>query len=107
VGAYALGAWVLALVFGPGYQAAYPFVLAGFGFAVLCFVDQLVQLVITAQNRPLLLALKWFVACVVAAAVMVLGFAFWGAMAGPIGLACGLAAGWLALGATVFLKARS
>jgi polysaccharide transporter, PST family len=104
LGAFLIGPWLLEQVFGPGYQAAYPYLLAGCAFALLFFVDQLVQLVITAQNQPLRLALKWAVSCAVAVVVVIFGYAHWGALAGPLGLACGLVAGWLALAGASFLK---
>jgi polysaccharide transporter, PST family len=100
VGAALLGPWLLKLVFGAGYEASYPYLVAGCAFGVLCFVDQLVQLVITAQNKPMVLALKWAVAVAVAVLVQWTSFAALGPFAGATGLASGLLAGWLAVAAT-------
>jgi O-antigen/teichoic acid export membrane protein len=97
LGAWLLGPWLLATVFGAPFAASQPYLVAGFGAAVLFFVDQFVQVAITAGNRPLLLALKWAAACAAAAAVLVLGTPHWGAFAGPAGLAGGIVAGWLAV----------
>jgi O-antigen/teichoic acid export membrane protein len=97
LGAWLLGPWLLATVFGAPFAASQPYLVAGFGAAVLFFVDQFVQVAITAGNRPLLLALKWTAACAAAAAVLVLGTPHWGAFAGPAGLAGGIVAGWLAV----------
>jgi polysaccharide transporter, PST family len=97
VGAALLGPWLLKLVFGAGYEASYPYLVAGCAFGVLCFVDQLVQLVITAKNQPMVLALKWAVAVVVAVLVQWTAFAALGPFAGPAGLAIGMVAGWLAV----------
>ncbi len=99
-GAALLGPWLLKLVFGAGYEASYPYLVAGCAFGVLCFVDQLVQLVVTAKNQPLVLALKWAVAVVVAVLVQWTFFAALGPLVGPLGLACGLLTGWLAVAAT-------
>jgi polysaccharide transporter, PST family len=98
-GAALLGPLLLKLVFGAGYEASYPYLVAGCAFGVLCFVDQLVQLVITAKNQPMVLALKWAVAVFVAVLVQWTFFKFLGPFVGPAGLACGLLAGWLAVAA--------
>jgi O-antigen/teichoic acid export membrane protein len=97
LGVWLLGPWLLRTVFGPAFASSQPYLLAGFGAAVLFFVDQFVQISITATNRPGVLAVKWGVACGAAAAVLVLGTPWLGAFAGPVGLATGIVAGWLAV----------
>jgi len=92
-----LGPWLLACVFGPAFAASQGYLLAGFGAAVLFFIDQFVQIAITSTNRPGALALKWGTACVAAAAVLVLATPRLGAYAGPAGIAAGILAGWLAV----------
>ena len=97
LGAFLLGPWLLVTVFGPAFAASQGYLLAGFGAAVLFFIDQFLQISITANNRPGLLALKWSVACAAAAAVLVLATPWLGAFAGPAGIATGIVAGWLAV----------
>jgi hypothetical protein len=69
--------------------------VAGFAAAVLFFIDQFVQIAITANNRPGLLAVKWGVASAVAFGTLVVGAPYVGAYAGPLGIALGIAAGWV------------
>lgn len=107
LGAALLGAPALRLVFGAGFEPSYPYLVAGCAFGVLYFVDQLVQLVITAQNQPMLLASKYAVACVVAVLVQWTAFATLGPFAGPAGLSCGVLAGWLAVALVRRRKALS
>jgi O-antigen/teichoic acid export membrane protein len=97
LGAAVLGHWLLALVFGPPFAEGHAYLVAGAAAAVLFFVDQIVQVAVTAHNRPGLLALKWGAACVVALATLLLAGPRLGGFAGPLGLALGLLAGWLAL----------
>jgi polysaccharide transporter, PST family len=96
-GAAVLGAWLLGTVFGPAFAASHVYLVAGCAAAVLFFVDQFAQIVITANDRPGLLALKWGAACAVALATLALGAPRIGALAGPLGIALGLIAGWAAL----------
>jgi polysaccharide transporter, PST family len=97
LGAVLLGPRLLSLVFGPAFAASHGYLVAGFGAAVLFFIDQFVQISITSTNRPGVLALKWGVACLTAAAVLALATPWLGAFAGPAGMAAGIAAGWLAV----------
>lgn len=94
VGAIALGPLLLGHVFGAAFAASQPYLVAGFAAAVLFFIDQFVQIAITANNRPGLLAVKWAVASAVAFATLVFGTPLIGAYAGPAGIALGLVAGW-------------
>jgi PST family polysaccharide transporter len=95
VGAVLLGPLLLVHVFGPPFAASHGYLVAGFAAAVLFFIDQFVQIAITANNRPGLLAVKWGAASVVALATLVLAGPRLGAYAGPLGLALGLVAGWV------------
>jgi O-antigen/teichoic acid export membrane protein len=97
LGAVLLGPSLLSLVFGPAFTGSQGYLVAGFGAAVLFFIDQFVQISITSANRPGVLALKWGVACLTAAATLALATPWLGAYAGPAGLAAGLAAGWVAV----------
>lgn len=97
LGAWLVGPWLLASVFGPAFAASQGYLLAGFGAAVLFFIDQFVQISITYTNRPGVLALKWATACMAAAAVLLLATPWLGAYAGPAGIATGILAGWLAV----------
>jgi O-antigen/teichoic acid export membrane protein len=96
-GATVLGAWLLGTVFGPAFAASHVYLVAGCAAAVLFFVDQFAQIAITANDRPGLLALKWGVASAVALATLAIGAPRIGALAGPLGMALGLLAGWVAL----------
>jgi O-antigen/teichoic acid export membrane protein len=98
-GAALLGRPMLNLIFGAGFEAAYPFFVAGAAFGVLVFVDQLVLLTVSALNQPMALAVKWAVAVLVAAWVLHAGTPLWGGFTGAAALAAGMVAGWLALGA--------
>jgi O-antigen/teichoic acid export membrane protein len=102
-----LGKPVLALIFGTEYVQGYPYLVAGAAFGVLFFADQVVALAISAANRPVLLAVRWSVACAVALAVQLMWFGSYGAFAGPIGLACGLVASWLVLIVVRFFNLRT
>jgi PST family polysaccharide transporter len=88
---------LLALVYGHDFAGGHGYLVAGFAAAALGFVDQFVQVSITANNRPGVLAVKWGTACAVALAVLVPGSAHIGAYAGPAALAAGFVAGWLAV----------
>jgi PST family polysaccharide transporter len=102
VGAAVLGPLLLTHVFGPQFSASQGYLVAGFAAAVLFFIDQFVQIAITANNRPGLLALKWGTASLVAFATLVLAAPWIGAYAGPLGIALGLVAAW----AVVLLRWR-
>ncbi len=95
LGAWLLGPTVLSLVFGPAFAQSAPYLLAGAGFATLLFADQAVDMLITGLELPRLLAAKWFIALAVAVTVFHAGFGRFGAYVGPIGLSCGVVAGWL------------
>jgi PST family polysaccharide transporter len=94
-GAALLGPLLLTHVFGPAFAASQGYLLAGFAAAVLFFVDQFVQIAITANNRPALLALKWATASLVAFGTLVLAAPHIGAYAGPLGIALGLMSAWV------------
>lgn len=94
-GAALAGPWLLGEVFGPAFRAAQGYLLAGFAASVLFFLDQFVQIAITANARPALLAAKWCAACATALAVLALATPRLGAYAGPLGLSLGLLAGWI------------
>jgi PST family polysaccharide transporter len=102
-GAALFGPLLLRHVFGPEFSASQGYLLAGFAAAVLFFVDQFVQIAITANNRPGLLALKWGTASLVALATLVMATPVLGAYAGPLGIALGLVAAWT----VVLLRWRS
>jgi O-antigen/teichoic acid export membrane protein len=91
------GAWLIRVVFGPAFEASAPFLLAGAAYAVLLFIDDVVDLAITAADQPWRLALKWGTAVAAALAVMWQGFPVLGAMAGPLGLGSGIVCGWIAV----------
>ncbi len=97
VGAWLGGPLLLQVVFGPQFAGSAPFLVAGTAYAVLLFADQAVDMLVMANDQPWLMAYKWSVALAVATLVLWLGFATWGAYAGPIAGAAGLVAGWLAL----------
>jgi PST family polysaccharide transporter len=93
--AYLFGSQLLSQVFGTPFASGSGYLVAGFAAAVLFFVDQFVQISITGNNRPGLLACKWAVACAVALATLATTTPRYGAYAGPLGVALGLLAGWL------------
>jgi O-antigen/teichoic acid export membrane protein len=95
---YAFGENVMVLVFGAPFAAAYPYLLAGISFSVLFFVDQIVQIAVTAANQPKWLAWRWASACLTALITQLLLFDVIGAFAGIAGLALGLLVSWLVLG---------
>jgi polysaccharide transporter, PST family len=101
-GAVLFGPFLLRSVFGPAFAASYGYLVVGFAVAVLFFIDQFVQIAITANNRPGLLAVKWGAASAVAFTTLVLAAPRLGAYAGPLGIALGLTAGW----AVVLLRRR-
>ena len=70
LGAYLFGPQLLSLVFGTPFASSSGYLLAGFAAGVLFFVDQFVQISITGNNRPGLLACKWAAACAVALATL-------------------------------------
>jgi PST family polysaccharide transporter len=102
IAAVLLGPYLLSHVFGPEFASSQSFLVAGFAAAVLFFIDQFVQIAITANNRPGLLAVKWAVASAAAFATLVLCTPQIGAYAGPLGIAVGLLAGWV----VVLLRTR-
>jgi len=95
IGAVLLGPLLLKQVFGSAFTDSHGYLVAGFAAAVLFFVDQFVQIAITANNRPGLLAMKWGAASAVSFGTLVLAMPHLGAYAGPLGLALGLMAGWV------------
>ncbi len=95
VGAVLFGPLLLTGVFGPAFAASQGYLMAGFAAGVLFFIDQFVQIAITANNRPGLLAMKWGAASAVAFATLVLATPHLNAYAGPLGIALGLTAGWI------------
>jgi PST family polysaccharide transporter len=94
-GAALLGPVLLGSVFGTAFADSQPYLLAGAAAAALFFVDQFVQISITANNRPGLLAAKWGVASLVAVATLAIATPHVGAYAGPLGIALGLVSGWV------------
>lgn len=94
-----LGRELLVLVFGAPFAAGHGYLVAGFAAAVPFFVDQFVQISITANNQPWMLAAKWGVAALVALATLMFGTPALGAYAGPLGLALGVLAGWATVAA--------
>jgi O-antigen/teichoic acid export membrane protein len=97
LGAWLLGPTLLRVVFGPAFEASYPFLLAGAAFAVLLFADQAVDMLIMGLNLPRLLAVKWGVALAVSFTVFWFGFPRLGAFVGPVGMTCGVVSAWVAL----------
>jgi PST family polysaccharide transporter len=93
--AHLVGPWLLTQVFGTPFAASAGYLVAGFAAAVLFFLDQFVQISITANNRPGLLAAKWAGAAVAALATLIIATPRIGAYAGPLGIALGLATGWV------------
>lgn len=91
------GREVLVLVFGAPFAAGQGYLVVGFAAAVPFFVDQFVQISITANNQPWILAAKWGVAALVALATLMLATPTLGAYAGPLGLTLGMLAGWVAV----------
>jgi polysaccharide transporter, PST family len=92
-----LGRELLVFVYGAPFAAGQGYLAAGFAAAVLFFVDQFVQISITANNRPWVLAAKWGAAVVAALATLALATKSLGAYAGPLGLTLGMLAGWAAV----------
>lgn len=97
IGAWLLGPILLRVVFGPAFEASYPFLLAGAAFAVLLFADQAVDMLIMGLNLPRLLAIKWAVALSVSVSVFWFGYPRLGAYVGPAGMACGVVSAWVVL----------
>jgi PST family polysaccharide transporter len=97
VAAWLLGPLLLRVVFGPAFEGSLPYLVAGSAAAVLVFADYAIEMVLTADNRPWLLAMKSAVSLLVLALVLWYGFAALGPMAGPAGTAIGIVAGWLFL----------
>lgn len=91
------GAWLIQAVFGPAFAGSATFLVAGAAYAVLLFIDNVVDMAITAADQPWRLALKWGCAVVVALLVIWQGFPVLGPMAGPLGLGTGVVCGWLAV----------
>lgn len=98
-GAVLLGPLLLRVVFGAPFAPSQPYLVAGFAASVLFFIDQFVQISITANNRPWLLALKWGTASAAALATLVFATPHIGAYSGPAGLALGLVASWIVVAA--------
>lgn len=107
LGAWLLGPWLIRTVFGPAFDTSSAYLLAGAAYAVLLFVDNVVDMAITAADEPWRLTVKWSVAVVVAVGVMWVGHGWIGAYAGPLGLACGVVCGWLVLLALQLLRPGS
>lgn len=97
LGAWLFGDYAIALLFGPRFAAGTPYLIAGTAFGVLLFVDQLVQMRVTAGNLPLALTIKWGTACLAAVVVQMATVKTLGAYAGPTGLAVGILAGWIGI----------
>ena len=97
LGAWLLGPLLLRVVFGHEFDGSLPFLVAGAAYAVLLFADQAVDMLVMANNQPWLLTFKWAVALATAAITIAVGFAHFGALVGPMGLASGIVAAWLAL----------
>ncbi|HET7528412.1 MAG TPA: oligosaccharide flippase family protein [Burkholderiaceae bacterium] len=95
LGAVLIGPLLLTKVFGTPFAASAGYLVAGFAAAVLFFVDQFVQISITANNQPGLLAAKWAAACMVGLATLIVAAPHIAAYAGPLGLTLGLVAGWI------------
>lgn len=91
------GAWLIQAVFGPAFAGSATFLVAGAAYAVLLFIDNVVDMAITAADQPWRLALKWGCAVVVALLVIWQDFPVLGPMAGPLGLGTGVVCGWLAV----------
>lgn len=106
VGALLLGEFVMRLVFGARFVAGAPYLAAGAAFGVLIFVDQLVQIRLSAGNRPLAMTLKWAAACLAAVAVQTATFDSLGAYAGAVGLAVGVLFSWIVVWAALRADAR-
>lgn len=106
IGAWLFGDYAIALLFGPKFAEGTPFLIAGTAFGVLLFVDQLVQMRITAGNQPLALTVKWGTACLAAVVVQTAMIKTMGAYAGPLGLAVGIVCGWIGVWAAL-LSTRS
>lgn len=94
IGAVLLGRQILETVFGAAFAPGHAYLVAGFAAAVLFFIDQFVQISITATNRPGLLAAKWGAAAAAALATLVFARPWIGAFAGPLGMALGVLCGW-------------
>jgi O-antigen/teichoic acid export membrane protein len=107
VGAWWLGPWLLAAIFGAQFAASYPFLVAGMAFAVLLFSNQIIQLTLTTLDRPRLLLLMWAVASVVAVLVIHFGYDRLGAYAGPVGMSAGTLASWLVLVPWLLLRSNA
>jgi PST family polysaccharide transporter len=101
LGALLFGEMAMRLVFGPQFTTGAPYLVAGTAFGVLLFVDQVVQLKVTAGNRPLALTVKWASACLGAVAVQAATYHSLGAFAGPAGLAAGIVCGWIGVWAAL------
>jgi O-antigen/teichoic acid export membrane protein len=95
LGAMLFGELALTLVFGPKFAAGTHYLVAGTAFGVLLFIDEVVQMKITAGNRPFTLTVKWAAACLGAVAVMAATYRTLGAYAGATGLSAGVICGWI------------
>jgi PST family polysaccharide transporter len=99
-GAVLFGRSLLVTVYGQAFGSGQAYLVAGFAAAVLFFVDQFVQISITATNRPWTLAVKWGAAVVIAVATLALAAPALGGYAGPLAMALGLGGGWIAVAAS-------
>ena len=97
LGAWLLGAWLLHVVYGPAFDGSHAILVAGAASAVFVFADQTVDLTLMATNHARWLTIKWASACVACALVIGLAYGSLGVLAGPLGIASGLVAGWLAV----------
>lgn len=97
LGAWLAGPWVLRAVFGAQFAGSQPYFVAAMGVGVLLFVNQVLTAVLATLNRPVWIAVLWGVATSTTALLILGGFERFGAMVGPLAMACGLLAGWLVL----------
>lgn len=95
LGAMLFGELAMTLVFGAKFAGGAHYMVAGTAFGVLLFVDEVVQMKITAGNRPFTLTVKWAAACLGAVAVMAATYRTLGAYAGATGLSAGVVCGWI------------
>jgi O-antigen/teichoic acid export membrane protein len=95
LGAMLFGELAMTLVFGQKFAAGSHYLVAGAAFGVLLFIDEVVQMKITAGNQPFTLTVKWASACLGAAAVMAATYRTLGPYAGATGLSAGVICGWI------------
>jgi O-antigen/teichoic acid export membrane protein len=97
LGALLFGDLAVRIVYGPEFIAGAQYLVAGTAYGVLVFADVVMQMRVTAGNRPLALTFKWAAACLGAIAVIKVTYPTLGAFAGPAGLAVGILCGWIAV----------